>query len=61
MLRLAQAERCLAAGLEDPRDRLLALDLAVDVDERPPELLRERGAERRLARAHEADQRDVTV
>ena len=46
MLRLAQPERSLAAGLEDPRDRLLALDLAVDVDERPPELLRERGPPR---------------
>ena len=61
LLRLAQPERRLAAGLEDPRDRLLPLDLAVDVDERPSELLRERGAERRLAGAHEADQCDVTV
>ena len=61
VLRLAEAERGLAAGHEDLRDRLLPLDLAVDVDERPPELLRERGAERRLARAHEADQRDVTT
>ena len=33
----------------------------VDVDERPPEPLRERRAERRLAGAHEADQGDVTV
>ena len=61
MLRLAQPERSLAAGLEDPRDRLLALDLAVDVDERTPQLLRERGPERGLPGAHEADQRNVTV
>ena len=45
VLRLAQPERCLASGLEDPRDRFLAFDLAVDVDERPPELLRERLAQ----------------
>ncbi len=61
VLRLAQAECRLAAGLEDPRDRLLALDLGVDVDERPPELRGELLAEGRLARTHEADQSDVTV
>ena len=61
VLRLAQPECRLAAGLEDPRDRLLALDLGVDVDERPPELRGELLAEGRLARAHEADQSDVTV
>ena len=61
VLRLAQPERRLAAGLEDPRDRLLALDLGVDVDERPPELRGELLAEGRLARTHEADQSDVTV
>ncbi len=61
VFRLAQPERSLAARLEDPRDRLLALDLAVDVDERPPQLFRERGPQRGLPRAHEADQRNVTV
>ena len=38
-----------------------SLDLAVDVDERPAEPLGELGPERRLARAHEADERDVAV
>jgi hypothetical protein len=61
MLRLAQPERRLATGLEDPRDRLLTLDLAVDIDERTAELLGERRAERGLAGTHEADQSDVTV
>ncbi len=59
--RLSEAERRLASGLEDPRDRLNALDLAVHVDEGPSELLREELTERRLAGAHEADQGDVTV
>ena len=40
VLRLAQPECHFAAGLEDPSDRLFALDLCVDVDERPPELRR---------------------
>ena len=61
MPRLSEAERRLASGLEDPRDRLDALDLAVHVDEGPSELLREELTERRLAGAHEADQGDVTV
>jgi hypothetical protein len=61
VLRLAEAERGLAAGLEDLGDRLLALDLAIDVDERTSDPRRERLAECGLARAHEADQRDVTV
>ena len=60
-LRLAQTKRCLAPGFEDLRDRLLTLDLPVDIHERTAELLRERAAERRLARPHEADQGDVTV
>ena len=61
VLRLAEPESCLTAGLEDPRDGLDLLDLAVDVDERPPEARRESLAERRLPGAHEADQGDVTV
>ena len=61
VLRLSQPEGRLAAGLEDPRDGLVALDLRVDVDERPPELRGELLAEGRLARAHEADQSDVTI
>ena len=61
VLGLARAERRLAAGLEDPRDRLLALDLAVDVDERTAEPRRQLLAEGRLAGAHEADQGDVSV
>ena len=61
VLRLPQPERRLATGLEDPRDRLLPLDLAIDVDERAAELLGECRAERGLAGTHEADQSDVTV
>ena len=61
VLGLAQAECRFAARLEDPRDRLFALDLTVDVDELPPELLGELLAEGRLARTHEADEGDVTV
>jgi hypothetical protein len=61
VLRLAEAEGRLASGLEDPRDRLDSLDLGVDVDERPPEPLREGFSERRLPCAHEADQSDVAV
>jgi hypothetical protein len=61
VFRLAEPEGRFTAGLEDPRDRLHLLDLAVDVDERPAEPLRERRTERRLPGAHEADQGDVTV
>ena len=61
VLGLAQAERRLAARLEDARDRLLPGDLTVDVDERASEPRRELLAEGRLARAHEADQSDVTA
>jgi hypothetical protein len=61
VLRLAEAKRGLTAGFEDPRDRLHALDLAVDIDERPPKPRSEGFAEGRLARPHEADQGDVTV
>ena len=42
-------------------DRLLALDLTVDVDELPPELRSEILAEARFAGTHEADEGDVTV
>ena len=39
----------------------VALDLAVDVEERPPELLRKLLADGGLAGTHEPDQSDVTV
>ena len=61
VLRLAQPKCRLTAGLEDARDRLLALDLAVDVEERPPQLLRKLLADGGLAGTHEPDQSDVTV
>jgi hypothetical protein len=60
--RLLRPEEGLALAEElgnaHPRQRL---ELAVDVDERTPEPPREVRAERRLARAHEAHERDVLV
>ena len=60
--RLDLPERGLAAFTEEIRDRAVAaLDLSVDVDERPAEPPRDFGAERRLPRAHEADEREMPV
>jgi hypothetical protein len=56
-----EPERRLATGLEDPRDRLLALDLAVDVDERAAPAAPRARLPASTSRAHEADQRNVTV
>jgi hypothetical protein len=58
-----QAEFRLAALAEHLRDRLTqrALELAVEVDEPPAEALRRLRSERGLARAHEADEREVPV
>ena len=54
------AERGLALGREQLRDRaVLVGDGRVDVDERPPEPARHVCADRRLPRAHEADEDDV--
>jgi len=52
-----------AAMGEELRDRppLLRLQLAVEIDEGSAEPLRDLGAEGRLARAHEADEREVAV
>jgi hypothetical protein len=49
--------------LEDLRDRpaKLALDLAVEVDEPTAQALGHLQPERRLARAHEPDEREVPV
>ena len=60
-LGLQLAEVRLAARSEDLRDRLpqRALELAVEVDEPPAQPLGRLLAERRLARAHEADEREV--
>ena len=62
-LGLELAEVRLAAFAEDLRDRLpqRALELAVEVDEPPPQPLSNLRAERRLARAHETDEREVPV
>ena len=62
-LGLELAELRLAALAEDLRDRLpqRLLELAVEVDEPPAEPLGNLRAERRLARAHEADEREVPV
>jgi len=61
-LRFELAERGLPARREEVRDRAMrALELGVDVPERPPEPLRDRLPERRLARAHEADEDEVPV
>ena len=50
------------AALEELRDRPEApLDLLVGVDERAPGQPRELAAERRLPRAHEADEGEVLV
>ena len=58
---LERPERRLAVLLEDRGDRPagLPLDLAVGVQERPPQPGGQRLARARLARAHEADQREV--
>jgi len=60
---LEHAELGLPSLLEQLRHRLPGRlrNLAVEVDEPPAEPLRDLGAERRLARAHEADERDVPV
>ena len=62
-LRLEDAELDFAALLEQLRDRLpgRALELTVEIDEPAPEPRRDLRAERRLARAHEPDERDVPV
>ena len=60
---LERAERSLALLVEDLRDRAsgATLDDVVDGDERASEPLRELRSECGLARAHEADERDVPV
>jgi hypothetical protein len=62
-LLLVLAERGLAALREDLRHRgvELVLDLAVEVDEGPPDALGHFRADGRLPGAHEADERDVTI
>ena len=62
-LLLELPEGCLAVPLEDLRDGLAdsLLDDLVDRDERPAQALGEQRAERRLPRAHEADEREVPV
>src|SRR5690242_10813225 len=61
-LRLELAERSLALRLEQVPDRpFRTLDLVVDVVERPPQPFGDLAAERRLARAHEADEDEVAV
>ena len=60
---LQHAELRLTPLLEQLGDRLpcRAGQLVVEVDEAPAEPLRDLPAEGRLARAHEADERDVPV
>ena len=55
---LEHAERRFAVLGEDPRDRLSrgTLELGVGIEERPLEIAREQGADRRLAGSHEADE-----
>jgi hypothetical protein len=62
-LGLQDPELRLAALREDLRDRLTqrALQLAVEVDEAAPQPIGDLRAERRLARAHEAHERDVAI
>jgi len=62
-LGLEHAELRLAPLLEQLRHRLAqrALELAVEVDEPPAEPVCHLDAERRLARAHEADEREVPL
>jgi hypothetical protein len=62
-LRLEDAKSDLAALFEELGDRpsRRLLELAVDVDEAAAEQVRDLDRKRRLARAHEADQRDVLV
>src|SRR5262249_21446266 len=58
---LLQAERPLPVPLEELRDRSaeVVLELAVEIDERPAQTRGHLGPERGLARAHEADEREV--
>src|SRR5205809_792986 len=60
----APARACTpAALLEELGDggAQILLEVAVEVDERPPETLGDLRTERRLARTHEADEREVAV
>ncbi len=61
--RLDHPEPRLAVAREELLDRRarLALDLVVEVDEGPIEPTRYLAAERRLARAHEAGEREVAA
>ena len=60
---LERAELELPTLLEELRDRLTErpFQLAVDVDEPPAEPFGDLRAQRRLPRAHEADERDVAI
>ena len=60
---LDHAKACLAFLAKEVRDRTLkgALDLAVEIDQLSTGLDRHLGADRRLPRAHEPDERDVPV
>jgi len=62
-LGLEHAELRFASLLEDLRYRLVQrpLQRQVEIDETAPDAVRDLHSERRLARAHEADQRDVLV
>ena len=62
-LGLEQAELDLAPCLEQLRNRLArrTLELAVEIDEPPPEPVGDLEAKRALAGAHEPDERDVPV
>ena len=53
--------RLALLGEELPDRAMSALDLAVDIQERPAETLRHLRADRRLASAHEADEDEVAV
>src|SRR5437868_5726513 len=63
MLRFLGPEPRLSLLREDLRDRPpeRALEHAIDLEEAPPEPLRESGTERRLPGAHKADQDEVAV
>ncbi len=60
---LEHSERRLTVAGKELRDRDLraSLDLTVEVDEAPAEASRDLRAHRRLARAHEAGEREVAV
>ena len=60
---LDHPEACFSLLLEQLRNRTSErpLDLAVEVEEQPPGPGRDHGTDRRLPRAHEADERDVPV